>query len=179
MKRLIPLALVLALLALPFGALAEENYVAANYETLKQVQEDLKLDYRVMDEYLMTGAAIRSEDDWTEYIYLDGFAWDTAVEFDAYYDFLVPQDRIVEVSVLLTWLNYEEIWHGHAYLNHENGDVGFTAMAYSGEEQPANAAAVLDTLYDALGHASRYGEYIYRVAIGGEDAEAVIADIAD
>ena len=119
MKRLIPLALVLALLALPFGALAEENYEAANYETLKQVHEDLKLDYRVMDEYLMTGAAIHSEDDWTEYIYVDGFAWDTAVEFDAYFDFLVPQDRIADVSVLLTWLNYAEIWHGHAYLNRE------------------------------------------------------------
>lgn len=179
MKRLMLLALALALLALSFGALAEENYEAANYETLKQVQADLKLDYQVMDEYLMTGAAIHSEDDWTEYIYVDGFAWDTAVEFDAYFDFLVPQDRIADVSVLLTWLNYAEIWHGHAYLNRERGEVGFTAMAYSGEEQPANAAAVLDTLYDALGHASRYGEYIYRVAIGGEDVEAVIADISE
>ena len=179
MKRLIPLALVLALLALPFGALAEENYEAANYETLKQVQEDLKLDYRVMDEYLMTGAAIRSEDDWTEYIYLDGFAWDTAVEFDAYYDFLVPQDRIVEVSVLLTWLNYERIWQGRAYLNRKSGEVGFNAMTYSGEEQPANAAAVLDTLYTAAGNASYYGEAIYRVAVGGEDAETVIAEIGE
>ena len=40
MKRLMLLALALALLALSFGALAEENYEAANYETLKQVQAD-------------------------------------------------------------------------------------------------------------------------------------------
>lgn len=179
MKKLIVLALILALLALPFAALAEDNYEAANYEILKQVMDALELDYEVIDEYKMTSVAIPAGEDFTENIYVEGFAWDTAVEFDAYYDFSVPEDRIVEVSVLLTWLNYERIWQGRAYLNRKSGEVGFNAMTYSGEEQPANAAAVQDTLYTAAGNASYYGAYIYRVAVGGEDAETVIAEIGE